>query len=138
MGWLQISKRFSAVVQTVGTNKGLSKSQKNTKQIGDKQMIVQIVKFETSLSKDELVAVAESRTDQYRATPGLIEKFYCQCAEPNHYAGVLIWDSMESIQAFSGTELAKTIPTAYKMIGQPNIEVMNSMFELRDVMSVAA
>lgn len=101
-------------------------------------MFVQIVKFESSLSKDDLLAVAETRLDQYRATPGLIEKFYCECAEPNHYAGVMIWDSMESIKAFSETELAKTIPEAYKVVGQPDIQVMNSMFELRDVMSIAA
>lgn len=101
-------------------------------------MIVQIVKFETSLSEDELVAVAESRLDEYRATPGLVEKFYCKYAEPNTYGGVLIWDSMESIKAFSETELAKTIGAVYKVVGQPKVEVINSMFELRDVMSVAA
>lgn len=101
-------------------------------------MIVQIVKFETSLPEDELLAVANSRLEEYRATPGLVEKFYCKYAESNTYGGILIWDSMDSIKAFSETELAKTIAEAYKVVGQPEVEVLDSMFELRDVMSIAA
>ena len=101
-------------------------------------MIIQIVKFETSLSDDEIVAVAENRIDQYRATPGLVEKFYCRFSEANHFGGVLIWDSMESLKTFSETELATSIPKAYKVIGQPCVKILNSMFELRDVMSKAA
>lgn len=101
-------------------------------------MIIQIVKFETSLSEDKLVAVAEKRLDEYRATPGLVEKFYCKFSEANHFGGVLIWDSMESLKAFSETELATTIPEVYKVIGQPCVKILNSMFELRDVMSKAA
>ena len=101
-------------------------------------MIVQIVKFETSLPEEELVAVAKSRLDDYRATPGLIEKFYCKCPGSNIYGGVLIWDSMDSIKAFSETELSKTIGEAYKVVGQPESKVLDSMFELRGMMSVAA
>ncbi|WP_455197935.1 hypothetical protein [Kaarinaea lacus] len=101
-------------------------------------MIVQTVKFETSLSEDELVTVAKDRLDEYLATPGLIEKFYCKYAEPNTYGGVLIWDSMESLKAFSETELAATIPDAYKVVGAPKVEVINSMFELRDTMTSPA
>lgn len=101
-------------------------------------MIIQTVKFETSLSEDELMAVAKGRLDQYRATPGLIEKFYCKYAEPNVYGGVLIWESIESLKAFSETELAATIPQVYKVVGQPNVEVINSMFELRDLVGAVA
>lgn len=101
-------------------------------------MIVQIVKFETSLSEKELVDVAKGRLDQYRATPGLVEKFYCKFPEPNYYGGVLIWDSMESIKVFSETELSKTIAEVYKVVGQPKVEILNSMFEIRDIRKNAA
>lgn len=101
-------------------------------------MIVQIVKFETSMTEDELLAVADSRLAQYLATPGLVEKFYCKFAEPYTYGGVLVWDSMASLKAFGETDLAKTITEAYKVVGQPKVEVLDSMFELRNVMSKAA
>ena len=101
-------------------------------------MIVQIVKFETSLPEEELVSVAKSRLDDYRATPGLIEKFYCKYPDANVYGGILIWDSMESIKAFSETDLSKTIGAAYKVIGQPESKILDSLFELRDMMSEAA
>lgn len=101
-------------------------------------MIIQTVKFETNLSEEELMTVAKGRLDQYSATPGLIEKFYCKYSEPNHFGGVLIWDSMESLKAFGETELAATIPEVYKVVGQPKVEVINSMFELRNLFDNAA
>ena len=100
-------------------------------------MFVQIVKFESRLTKEEMLAVADSRLEAYRATPGLIEKFYCEYFEPNHYGGVLIWDSLESLHAFSQTELARTIAEVYQVVGKPKIEVANSMYELREVMTNA-
>ena len=95
-------------------------------------MIIQIVKFESELSHHELLTVAESRIEQFRAMPGLIQKYYTKLDQSGYYAGVYVWDSIESMQAFRETDIAKSIPTVYKVKGQPSIEVMNCLFPLRD------
>ena len=94
-------------------------------------MIIQIVKFETSLTEEEVVAVAEERIDQFRALPGLLQKYYVKLDRPNSYGGVYVWESMESLAAFRETDLAKTIPQAYRVKGAPQIEVLEGLFPLR-------
>jgi len=95
-------------------------------------MIVQFVQFETSLSEEEVMAAAEDRVPDYRATPGLIQKYYLKLGKPNHYGGFLIWESREAMLAFRETELAKTIATSYKVIGAPDVDIHEVLFPLRD------
>lgn len=94
-------------------------------------MIVHMVKFETSLSEAEVRATAQERADQFRALPGLLQKYYVKHSEPNHYGGVYIWDSMESFKAYRESNLAATIAEAYKVIGAPKIEILDTLFQLR-------
>lgn len=96
-------------------------------------MIIQIVKFESELSEEEVVAVAKERIDRFRALPGLIQKFYVKLAEPNHYGGVYVWDSMESLSAYRESDLAASIPAAYKVKGTPSVEVLDALFPLREL-----
>lgn len=35
-------------------------------------MVIQIVKFESALSEEEVLATANARADQFRALPGLV------------------------------------------------------------------
>lgn len=95
-------------------------------------MIIQIVKFETSLTEEEVIAVANERIDQFRAMPGLLQKYYVKLQRPNSYGGVYVWESMESLAAFRETDLAKTIPQAYRVKGEPEIEIMQGLFPLRE------
>lgn len=95
-------------------------------------MIIQIIKFESALSEDEVLKVAEDRADHFRALPGLIQKYYVTLDQPNHYGGVYIWESMESLAAYRKTDLAASIPKAYKVVGAPQIEILPSVFELRE------
>jgi heme-degrading monooxygenase HmoA len=95
-------------------------------------MIIQIVKFETTLTEEEVVAAANERIDQFRAMPGLQQKYYVKLDRPNSYGGIYIWDSMESLAAFRETDLAKTIPEAYRVQGAPEIEVLEGLFPLRE------
>ncbi|MDH5526499.1 MAG: YdhR family protein [Nitrospirota bacterium] len=94
-------------------------------------MIIQIVKFESALSEAEVLAVAESRLEQFRALPGLLQKYYVKTGQPNHYGGMYVWDSMESLTAFRESDLAATIPSAYQVVGAPEIEILEGMFPLR-------
>ncbi len=95
-------------------------------------MIVQIVKFESGLSEDEALQVAEERVPRFRALPGLIQKYYVKLDQPNHYGGIYIWDSAESLAAYRASDLAASIPAAYKVVGAPTVDVHDALFSLRD------
>jgi len=95
-------------------------------------MIVQMVQFEASLSHDEVIAKAKSRGDQFRATPGLVQKLYLKLSKPNHYAGFYIWRSREDMMAFRETDLFKSIPAAFGVVGAPDVDVSELLFTLRD------
>jgi heme-degrading monooxygenase HmoA len=95
-------------------------------------MIIQIIKFETALSEEEILATAKERAEQFLLLPGLLQKYYTKLDQPNKYAGVYIWDSMESLNSYRESNLAASIPTAYKVIGSPTIEILDTLFQLRE------
>lgn len=95
-------------------------------------MIIQTVKFKTSLSEEALLKVAKERLPRFQALPGLLQKYYVKLNEPDSYGGIYIWDSKESMLAYRETDLAASIPQAYHVEGVPNIEVMDILFPLRD------
>jgi hypothetical protein len=64
--------------------------------------------------------------------PGLLQKYYVTTGEPNIYSGIYVWDSMESLQNYRASDLAASIPAAYKLKGQPEIEILNGFMTLRD------
>lgn len=94
-------------------------------------MVIQIIKFESALPKDEILSIAKERADQFRAIPGLLQKYYVEVGPPNQYGGVYVWDSMESLSAYRESDLAASIPAAYKVIGAPSIEILDTLFTLR-------
>lgn len=96
-------------------------------------MIMQIVNLRSPLSEDELLAKAHERAPQFRSIPGLLQKYYVSRPAEGEYAGVYIWDSMESLASFRESELAKSIPAAYEVSEPPVIEVSEIMFPLRDI-----
>ena len=93
--------------------------------------IIQIIKLKTSLTEEEALKIAEERAPQFKAIPGLIQKYYVRASPPHHFAGIYIWDSMESLQSFRTSDLALSIPEAYKLTEAPEIEVLDFLFELR-------
>ena len=101
-------------------------------------MIIQFVQFETALSEEELFAVAHERAPQFRALPGLVQKYYLKLDKPNRYGGFNMWDSQDSLEAFRQSELAKSIPTAYQAVGAPQVGIYELMFPLRDELPAQA
>lgn len=95
-------------------------------------MIIQFVSFELALSEEEVAAVTEERVEQFRALPGLVQKYYVKLRRPNHYGGVYVWDSEESMSAYRESELATSIPAAYETVGTPRVEVLDTFFQLRE------
>lgn len=95
-------------------------------------MIIQIIKLKSELPQESLLEKARARAPQFEAIPGLIQKYYVKTAQPGQFAGIYVWDSMESIQSFRESDLAKSIPQAYEVIEAPDIEVMDMLFQLRN------
>ena len=95
-------------------------------------MYLQFIRINSSLDQEQLIEKAVERKPEFQAIPGLIQKYYVKTPEPNQYAGVYVWDSLESIQKFRETDLARSIPEAYKATSAPAIEVSEIMFTLRD------
>ena len=95
-------------------------------------MLAQFVQFETSLSEDEALAICEERLPRYRAIPSLVQKYYLKLGKPNHYGGFLIWESPEALAEFRNTDLAKTVPSAYRVVNTPDVGIYDVMFPLRD------
>lgn len=94
-------------------------------------MLIQTVKFESTLSEEEVLRRADERADAYRAVPGLVQKYYVKLEAPNRYGGVLVWESKQALDAFRDTELSTTIPTTYGIKGAPCIEVIEVFDVLR-------
>jgi heme-degrading monooxygenase HmoA len=95
-------------------------------------MILQIVRLKTTLSEEELLRIARERAPQFRALPGLLQKYYVRREGEGAFAGVYLWDSMESLAAFRESELAKSIAEAYQVTEPPVIEIGDVLFPLRD------
>ena len=94
-------------------------------------MIIQTVYLKTVLSEDELLAIAHERAPQFRALPGLVQKYYVRRKGEGEFAGVYIWDSMESLAAFRDSDLAKSIAAAYQVVEPPVLEIGEVLFPLR-------
>jgi heme-degrading monooxygenase HmoA len=95
-------------------------------------MIIQFIKFETSLQAEETLATAKERAEQFRALKGLLQKYYVKLEQPNQYGGIYIWDSMESLNSYRESDLAASIPKAYKVKGTPTVEMYEGLFHLRE------
>ncbi|MFQ6028146.1 MAG: YdhR family protein [Dehalococcoidia bacterium] len=95
-------------------------------------MFIQFVKFKSGLSEDQARQVMEERAPQFRALPGLLQKYYVCDTQTGEYAGIYVWDSEESMNEFRQSELAKSIPMAYQAQGQPRIELLDVLMPLRE------
>ena len=96
-----------------------------------KGTLMQIVKLKTELSEEELLKIAKEREPQFKAISGIIQKYYVKLGPPGEYGGVYLWDCMESLEKFKRSELAASIPKAYKVTETPSVEIVDIMFELR-------
>jgi heme-degrading monooxygenase HmoA len=63
-------------------------------------MFIQFVKLKSGLPETEVQRIMKERAAQFRAVPGLRQKYYCRDDKTGEYAGVYVWESEESMQAF--------------------------------------
>ena len=95
-------------------------------------MIIQTIKFQSRLPEEEVLRIAREREPQFQKISGLIQKYYIKLPQENHYGGIYVWDSRESLNAFRNSELAAGIPKAYGIVETPSIEVVDVLFQLKD------
>jgi len=94
--------------------------------------LVLMVKFKTPLTLEEVMQVAASRIDEFRALPGLLQKYYLHDPVTDEMAGLYLWESREAFDEFRDSELRASIAAAYRAEGEPRIEVMNVVETLRE------
>ena len=68
-------------------------------------------------------ATVESRAPEYLVVPGLVQKYYLRFPGTGEHGGVYLWASRASFEAFRESELARTIPDAYRVEGAPHVEL---------------
>ena len=95
-------------------------------------MVLQFVKLKSNLPEEELLTKAKEREPEFKAIPGLLQKYYVKMNEEGNYGGIYVWDSPDSLKKFKESNLAKSIPQAYEVTEAPNIEIMKILFQLRD------
>jgi len=95
-------------------------------------MVVQFIRLKSGLPEAELLKRAHDRAPRFRAVPGLLQKYYVKLGPPGEMAGIYVWDSNESLQAFKESELAKSIRQTYEVLEAPDIEILDVLFQLRD------
>ena len=95
-------------------------------------MIIQFIKLKSKLPEEDLLGKAREREPQFKAIPGLLQKYYVKIDDTGGYGGMYVWDSIESLKSFSASDLAKSIPAAYEIVEAPNVEIMDVLFQLRE------
>jgi heme-degrading monooxygenase HmoA len=94
-------------------------------------MIVQIVRFKSGLSQEEVVRTYEARAPRYRALKGLKQKYYLRFPETGEYGAVYLWESEDALKEFRESELGRTISTAYQIQETAEIQVAELVMTLR-------
>ncbi|HMA26645.1 MAG TPA: YdhR family protein [Solirubrobacterales bacterium] len=100
-------------------------------------MIVQLVKYKTGLSDEEAVRRIAERAPQYEALPGLRQKLYIKELGTGKYGGIYIWEDEDAMRRFRESDLAATIPQAYRVEGEPRVEIFEVVSVLRAEQGVA-
>lgn len=91
-----------------------------------------LVRFRSRLSFDELMEIAEQRSPEFEAIPGLIQKYYVEDVETGEVGGCYIWESAEALAEYQKSQLRATIGAAYQVEGEPRIDVYRVAKILRD------
>ena len=101
-------------------------------------MIIQSVKFNSDLSFEDIEKIMEDRAPEYRALPGLIQKYYGYDEETKGCTGVFVWESREAVAAFRDSDLARTTAASYEATEAPRIEIFDLVMTLYPVETAAA
>jgi hypothetical protein len=74
------------------------------------------VKFQSSFSAEELMAICSEDLDAFRAAPGLIQKYYLSEVSTGAISGFYVFEDQAARKEFLDSELAGYIPVRYGVI----------------------
>jgi heme-degrading monooxygenase HmoA len=94
-------------------------------------MIVQIVRFKSGLTDEEVLKLYNQRAPQYRGLKGLLQKYYLRYPETGEHGAVYIWESEASLKEFRESGLGKSISTAYQIQGPAERRMAEVVMVLR-------
>lgn len=97
--------------------------------------LVLLVRFKSALSLDEVMKVAESRADEFRALTGLQQKYYLYDEISGEVGGLYLWESAEAFDQYRESELRASIASQYRVEGEPSIQVFTVQKILRETAS---
>jgi quinol monooxygenase YgiN len=95
--------------------------------------VVLLVRFKTSMSLEEVMKVATERAPEFRALPGLQQKYYLQDPVTGDIAGLYLWKTADALAEYRQSELRASIAKAYKAEGEPRVELYTVLMPLREV-----
>lgn len=90
------------------------------------------VRFKSSLPLEEAMRVAQERAPEFRALTGLRQKYYLHDPASGEFTGLYVWDSPDDFAAYRESELRASIGKAYRVEGEPRVEVLQVLDALRD------
>lgn len=93
-------------------------------------MIIQIVRYRSGLTRDEVDERFRDRAGRYRQVPGLLQKYYVEYPETGEYGGIYVWESEASLQAWNSGDLSGTLAKTYEVVGEASRETADVMLVL--------
>jgi len=92
------------------------------------------VKFNSTLSPEELMNVCQEDLEAFRSVPGLVQKYYIVEESSGALSGIYIFETHSARASFWPSELAKSIPARYGVIPDTlRVEQYNVALVLNDV-----
>ena len=90
-----------------------------------------IVRFKSSLAPEEAEKRYKERLPDFRAIPGLLQKYYLYDPVSGEWGGLYFWDSQASLDEYLESDLRRSIPDVYQIVGTPRTESINVVDILR-------
>lgn len=91
---------------------------------------VLFVRVKSSLDENELQRRLLERKPRFLDVPGLVQKVYGKDEASGDWCGVNFFETIEALNRYRESELAKTIPTAYEAT-EIRAEIYNVPYTLR-------
>ncbi|WP_255198573.1 YdhR family protein [Halorarius litoreus] len=78
-------------------------------------MEIVFITYESELDVDEVESLFRDRSQKYREMDGLLQKFYLHDEESGRVGGIYVFDSEESADRLSESDIHSSLREAYKV-----------------------
>ncbi len=95
-------------------------------------MIIQIVRFKSGLTKEQVLEKYNARAPRYRELKSLKQKYYLRYPETGEYGAVYVWEKESDLKEFRESELGQTISASYKIQGDPEVLIAEVVMTLHE------